>query len=109
MILHLDKHLDNVEWMWAVLIAGFLPVILIPMTNDADGRIHLLHLKTLLAESIVLTTNLLRSGFEPVSGLDIHDVEDAHASLVAYNLSLKDRGYCSSEFQVKNQFLILLR
>ncbi|KAG9761125.1 hypothetical protein KCU73_g2543, partial [Aureobasidium melanogenum] len=96
-LLHFDNHLDNVEWLWALLIAGRLPAISTPMTNDADGRRrHLLHLKTLLDEPIVLTTNLLRCEFDSVSELNIHTIEDACRALVAFDPSSEDSSYCSA-------------
>lgn len=77
-LLHFDNHIDDVKWLWAVLIAGRLPAISTPITNDDNGRRrHLLHLKTLLDEPIVLTTNLLRSEFASVDGLNVHTIEDA--------------------------------
>ena len=68
-LLHFDDHLDNVEFLWSVLAAGFLPAISPPLTNDAEQRRrHLLHLQKLLHHPVIITREHLLPEFATLEG-----------------------------------------
>lgn len=47
-LLYFDQHLDCLEWFWAVIVAGYVPMISPPLLNDHVQREkHLLHLEHL--------------------------------------------------------------
>ncbi|KAL8923090.1 MAG: hypothetical protein Q9208_004774 [Pyrenodesmia sp. 3 TL-2023] len=76
-LLHFDNHFDNIEWFWSVLIAGYIPAISTPFTNDLEQRKkHILHLKTLLKDPVVLTSRRLVPEFLAVDGLRLECIED---------------------------------
>ena len=55
-LLHFDDHLDNIEFLWSVLAAGFVPAMSPPLTNDDEQRRkHLLHLQKLLHNPVIIT------------------------------------------------------
>lgn len=61
-LLHLDKHADNIPWLWAIIAAGLVPAISTPFTGDTEQRKkHLDHLKDMLREPVVIT----RQGLVP--------------------------------------------
>ncbi|KAL8869901.1 MAG: hypothetical protein Q9174_003924, partial [Haloplaca sp. 1 TL-2023] len=76
MLLHFDNHFDNIEWFWSVVVAGYLPAISTPFTNDLEQRRkHIAHLKTLLKDPVALTSQRLVSEFDGVAGLKIECIE----------------------------------
>ena len=76
-LLHFDSHMENIEWLWATLVAGFLPAISTPFVNDfGQKRKHLLHLNSTLENPLILTTARLRSEFLDIESLSIHTIED---------------------------------
>lgn len=90
-LLHFDNHVDNVEWLWAVVSAGLLPAISTPMTNDMEGRRrHLAHLQTVLDNPIILTTESLRADFDSVKSLNVQTIEHVRSSMEGYGTSSDD-------------------
>ena len=80
-LLHFDNHLDNINWFWAVIAAGFVPAISPPFTNDLDRRRkHLDHLHSLLKNPMVLTLDSLLPDFLGHEQLRIHTVQSLPAS-----------------------------
>ncbi|MCJ1375156.1 hypothetical protein MMC20_006390 [Loxospora ochrophaea] len=76
-LLHFDEHIDNIEWFWAVVWAGCIPAISTPFVNDINQRKrHLLHLRRLFSNPIILTREKLVSEFLSLDQLKIHPVED---------------------------------
>lgn len=82
-LLHFTTQQEIVEWLWASILAGYLPAISTPFVNDeAQRKKHLRHLNTLLQSPVILTSKLLLREFPPdLEELRIHDVE----SLVTNN------------------------
>ena len=77
-LLHLDCHQHNVLWLWATIAAGLVPAISTPFTNDLEQRRkHLLHLKGVLQDPIVITRQGLVSDLAVAEGsMRIFTVED---------------------------------
>lgn len=76
-LLHFNDHIDNIEWFWAVTLAGCVPVISTPFVNDVDQRKnHLLHLNELFSTPAILTRNAIVSEFLGLDQLNIHSTED---------------------------------
>lgn len=76
-LLHLDNHLDGIVWFWSVVIAGHVPAVSTPLTNDTDQRRkHLLHLKKLFHDPIIVTQSHLVSDFAVLhDDLNIQTIE----------------------------------
>ena len=102
-LLHFDNHQDGIEWFWSVIVAGYLPAISTPFTNDLEQRgtffldlelnvypgaeiltsglateKHILHLKTLLKDPVILTNEKLVPEFLGVPGLKLQTIETIH-------------------------------
>ncbi|KAI4212730.1 MAG: hypothetical protein LQ351_004622 [Letrouitia transgressa] len=76
-LLHFDEHSHAIEWFWATIVAGFLPVISPPLVQDVNARRkHLIHLSKLLQRPVVLTTNKLLPEFLELEQLDIRTIQD---------------------------------
>ena len=76
-LLHFENHTQNIEWLWAVIRAGFIPAILTPFSADPHQRgNHLKHLKTLLHNPILLTSKALVSKYPEMLELSIQTVDD---------------------------------
>ncbi|KAI4170001.1 MAG: hypothetical protein LQ346_008908 [Caloplaca aetnensis] len=76
-LLHFDNHFDNIEWLWSTLIAGYTPAISTPFTNDLEQRKkHIVHLRTLLKNPIILTSRHLVPEFLGIDGLRLKCIED---------------------------------
>ncbi|KAI4158543.1 MAG: hypothetical protein LQ342_007325, partial [Letrouitia transgressa] len=76
-VLHFDEHSHAIEWFWATIVAGFLPVISPPLVQDVNARRkHLVHLSRLLQRPVVLTTNKLLPDFLELEQLDIRTIQD---------------------------------
>lgn len=57
-LLHFDNHLDGLVWFWSVVCAGYVPALSPPFVNNLEQhRKHLTHLKRLLNDPIILTTD----------------------------------------------------
>lgn len=80
-LLHFDNHVDNIEWMWSIITAGYLPAISTPMTNDPEARKrHLQHLQKVLDSPVVLTTDALRSEFACADSINLHTIQEVQSS-----------------------------
>ena len=76
-LLHFPSHTDNFEWFWSVVVAGHVPVISTPLTNDSEQRKrHLAHLQTLLKDPLILTIDALVPEFANVENLRIRTIEE---------------------------------
>ena len=74
--LHFSTFLENVEWFWAVIIAGLLPAISTPLPTDVGRRqVHLRHVYKMLQQPIILTSERLAGDFEGLSDLQLTFVE----------------------------------
>lgn len=63
-LLHFDKHADNIRWFWATIAAGLVPAMSPPFTSDLERRKkHLNHLHQLLKNPVVLTSEHLVPDF----------------------------------------------
>ncbi|KAI9827478.1 MAG: putative NRPS-like protein biosynthetic cluster [Thelocarpon impressellum] len=81
-LLHFDQHLESIEWFWAVIVAGYLPVVSTPFVNDLDQRTkHLVHLNNLLKTPVILTNKRLAPEFLGLEQLKLNTIE---------NLTLRD-------------------
>jgi acyl-CoA synthetase (AMP-forming)/AMP-acid ligase II/thioesterase domain-containing protein len=76
-LLHFDNHDLNIQWLWAVIFAGYLPAISTPLSSDPHLRTqHLLHLKKLLNDPVVLTSARLLGQFgEAAKELNVCTIE----------------------------------
>lgn len=80
-LLHFDNHLDSIKWFWAVTIAGYVPAISPPFTSDQERRKkHLAHLRRLLKNPIVLTSENLVPDFLGDDQLQLHTVQSLPTS-----------------------------
>ena len=76
-LLHFDNHLDTIEWLWATVVAGFLPAVSTPFVNDLGLRKkHLLHLNSTLHGPLMLTTTRLKTEFLGIPQLRLHSIEE---------------------------------
>ena len=76
-LLHFDNHFDGIVWFWSVVIAGHVPAVSTPLTNDTEQRRkHLLHLKRLFHDPVILTQRKLISDFAELRGdLNVQAIE----------------------------------
>lgn len=75
-LLHFDDHLTALEWFWAAVVAGFLPVMSPTLAQDlAQRRTHLLHLNQTLKRPIILTSSHLIPEFLDMRELRFYEVE----------------------------------
>ena len=85
-LLHFDRHADNLDWFWTTTAAGYLPALSTPLVKDLDQRMkHLAHLHALFEDPIVLTTKALTPDFSEFPRLRLRTVEslgrsNGHAS-----------------------------
>lgn len=88
-LLHLDSHKDNILWLWATVLSGLVPAISTPFTNDLEQRKkHLLHLKNVLHDPIVVTKDRLISEFAVIdNAFSIFTVESLTAKLQNSNVT----------------------
>jgi acyl-CoA synthetase (AMP-forming)/AMP-acid ligase II/thioesterase domain-containing protein len=85
-LLHFNNHLDNIEWLWSVIAAGYLPAISTPMTNDAEARKrHLNHIQQVLDNPVVLTSESLRLDFASVDTLNVQTIEEVRSLSEEYS------------------------
>ncbi len=81
-LLHFDQQLDNIEWFWAVTVAGYLPTLSTPLVNDPEQRKkHLSHLYDVLLDPIVFTKDSFLLEFKDVDGLRVHSIESVDARM----------------------------
>ena len=91
-ILHFNTHLDNIVWFWSVVIAGYVPVISTPFTNDVEQRKkHIFHLDTLLDHPTWITKQDLLPEFLEIKNLHISTVEQLQSNEPGIE-SLLDKG-----------------
>ena len=63
-LLHLDNQFDGLQFFWAIVVAGFVPAISTPFTNDIEQRKkHVSHLQNLLEKPVIITAQRLVSEF----------------------------------------------
>ena len=80
-VLHFNTHLDNIVWFWSIVVAGYVPVISTPFTNDIEQRKkHILHLDTLLNHPIWITKQDLLSEFLEIRNIRISTVEQLRST-----------------------------
>ena len=59
-LIHFKDHLDNIEWFWSILMAGYIPTISTPFSHNNDQRVkHILHLNNLLNHPVCITRHNL--------------------------------------------------
>jgi acyl-CoA synthetase (AMP-forming)/AMP-acid ligase II/thioesterase domain-containing protein len=75
-LLHFNNHLDNLEWFWAVTLAGFTPAMSTPFSNNTEQRgKHIAYLDSLLEKPLCLTTRCLLSEFSVQDTLKIQLID----------------------------------
>ena len=75
-LLHFDNHAENIEWFWAAVRSGFLPAISTPFSPDPTQREeHLQHLKRLLKDPVMLTSQRIVSHYPEVKLLSVHTID----------------------------------
>ena len=80
-VLHFNTHLDNIVWFWSIVVAGYVPVISTPFTNDIEQRKkHIFHLDTLLDHPIWIAKKDLLSEFLETKNLRISTVEQLQST-----------------------------
>ena len=86
-LLHFDNQLDGIQYFWSTIIAGYVPAISTPFTNDAEQRRkHLEHLQNLLHSPVVITRERLLPEFaDSQERLNIWTVENIQSQ--EYNRS----------------------
>ncbi|KAJ5238771.1 acetyl-CoA synthetase-like protein [Penicillium chermesinum] len=82
-LLHFDAHWDRILWLWAVLFAGYVPVMGISLPNSEPQRIaHLRHLNSTMKSSICLTRAKLQAALGQeifTNTIAIETLDVAHA------------------------------
>ena len=74
--IHFASFQQNLEWFWAVVLAGLLPAVSTPLPVDPiRRRVHLVHLRDTLKDPIVLTSQDLIADFEGVDGVDLNLID----------------------------------
>lgn len=75
-LLHLPDHWDAILWFWSTILAGGVPALTPPFSNDLDQRgAHLTHLWTLFDSPLCITTTRLLSIFDGHQKLQLHTIE----------------------------------
>ncbi|KAK6609684.1 nonribosomal peptide synthetase [Botrytis cinerea] len=75
-LLHLDSHVDYIEWFWSVIAAGAIPAVSTPLASDLVARErHLLHLEKILESPKVITVERIRGELSSVPTLDVTSIE----------------------------------
>ncbi|KKZ68482.1 hypothetical protein EMCG_05943 [[Emmonsia] crescens] len=81
-LIHFDNHEQNIMWLWSTVIGGYLPAMSPAFVNDlAQRRKHILHLKSLFKEPLILTSDRLVDEFLNIEGLHITTVESLVSKL----------------------------
>lgn len=93
-LIHIASFRHNVEWFWAVVLAGLLPVVSTPLPVDLTRRrVHIAHLRDTLKDPIVLTSTDLVGDFEGIDGIDLNFVD----SIVDHSGSMQNSGAARSD------------
>lgn len=75
-LLHFDNHLDNVQWFWAVTVAGYLPCISPAFVDDATQRKnHVSHLNLLLEQPFILANQRTLRDFAGMESLHLCSID----------------------------------
>ncbi|KAI9813673.1 MAG: putative NRPS-like protein biosynthetic cluster [Pycnora praestabilis] len=78
--LHFASFRENIEWFWAVVLAGLLPAISTPLPADPDRRRnHLAHVHDMLRHPVTLTSRDLAKDFEGVEHADLKIVNELNS------------------------------
>ena len=96
-LLHFDHHIDSILWYWATVIAGYVPAISTPFSNDLEQRkMHLRHLREMLHDPICITRKRLLSEFAVVDAINVRTVEDLQypPPTLPYERNISDRVAC---------------
>ncbi|KAL2045826.1 hypothetical protein ABVK25_012031 [Lepraria finkii] len=97
-LLHFSTFIENVVWFWAVVSAGILPAVSTPLpANINRRRNHLIHLREILQQPIVLTSRDLVGDFEGVEGINLTIADDISTVCAAKNFELFDHGQSPTE------------
>lgn len=76
-LIHMDNQFDNIRWFWAAVFAGMTPTISTPFSHNSGQRMqHLLHLKSLLQDSLVLSSKNLVTQYRELTQLQLLVTED---------------------------------
>ncbi|KAJ5084750.1 Thioesterase [Penicillium alfredii] len=81
-LVHFQRHLDNIAWFWASILAGSVPALSPPLVNTSEGRrAHFKHLHRMLQDPLVVTSrDLLSSHFGENVVLRVIAVEECDKS-----------------------------
>lgn len=75
-LLHLSDHLDNIIWLWSVVLAGGVPAMSTPFTNlPAQRKKHIEHLHHLFDRPICITRRNLFDQFSDQEVLKPYTIE----------------------------------
>lgn len=82
-LLHLSDHLDNIIWLWSVVLAGGIPAMSTPFTNlPAQRKKHIEHLHHLFNAPICITRRELLDQFSDQEVLNPFTVEDLSSTIL---------------------------
>lgn len=64
-LVHFQRHLDNITWFWATILAGSVPALSPPLVSTSEGRkAHFKHLHNMLQDPLLLNRrDLLTDSF----------------------------------------------
>ena len=80
-LIHFKDHLDNIEWFWSILMAGYIPTISTPFSHNNDQRVkHILHLNNLLNHPVCITRHNLLPEFAGQDVLKLQTIESFESS-----------------------------
>ena len=97
-LLHFSDHGQAIKWFWAVTVAGYLPVMSPPFTNDLTQRQkHLSHVNTLLKDPVMLTSKKQYPDFLGLEELNVQAVEDIESTGAAKGPTGDSEGSQGSE------------
>ncbi|KAL2037267.1 hypothetical protein N7G274_009956 [Stereocaulon virgatum] len=96
-LLHFNQYEDSIRWFWAVIVAGYVPAISPPFTNNHDQRKkYLAHLSQLLKDPVILTTKALIPEFLEQDLHRIHAVESLDRNFNSNGLSKRSSAIACS-------------
>lgn len=82
LLIHLDRHLDNILWFWSVVLSKALPVMSSPFSQDRDlRRKHIQGLCSLLENPICITRGTSMELFDCDHTLSLYTVESLEPTL----------------------------
>ncbi|KAJ5482339.1 Thioesterase [Penicillium sp. IBT 31633x] len=81
-LVHFQRHLDNIIWFWATILAGSVPALSPPLVSTSEGRkAHFKHLHNMLQDPLLLSRqNLLKDSFgenEILRTVAVEEYEDS--------------------------------